>query len=163
MKRLARKIDAVDSDSDSEHIQMQKPGPQSPAELFILQYTPKSIVVMGNTLSHSDALVSLGGTYNTGLKIGPGWVFAKIREESVQKYIDTGLVEKYVYSNTEKSKWNKVNTPAPPTQAVDNKKLHTIFQQMRDAFDPNEEYDGHNIIDVVNQLENIHLASQTKN
>lgn len=117
---------------------------QSGTDLYITDYSAKSFVVMGDTLSHSGALTTLGGTFNPNLKIGNGWIFAKIRKQSVENYIDTGDIVPYVYTNQDKSKYN---TPAP------NAQLRAIFKEFRYAFNADEQYEGISIINVIYQLE----------
>ncbi len=122
----------------------------SGTELYIVSYTDKSFVVMGDTLNHSGALVSLGGKYNPNLRIGQGWIFSKIRQESVENYIKTGEIVPYVYSKEDQAKYTKKSTTVRQPQ---QEQLRKLFQDFREAFDPNEEYESSSIIEVIYQLE----------
>ena len=140
-KRLARKVDY----DDIEPSVKQEPI----GELQIIDYTEKSFVVVGDTLTHSNALGTLGGKYNMNLRIGKGWIFSKMRKESVEKYIATGVIEPYVY---DKSAYGK-------KQAVDKDTVKKIFREFREAFDPDAEYEGEVVLDVISQLEKKWLAT----
>ncbi len=63
------------------------------SDLRIEEYTDKSIVVLGNTRDVKEDLKRLGGKYNSNLKCGPGWIFSKNSQKSVQNYIKTGNIE----------------------------------------------------------------------
>jgi len=150
-KRLAVK-NTIDSDDESEQLSSEKHSNEENTlgeDLYISQYTDKSFVVLGNTLNHSKALVSLGGSYNTGLRIGQGWVFAKFRQESVEKYIKTGEVVPYDYSKSDKFNYNQKQVIVKD----DTDKIKLIFNELRNAFDLNNDYEGSSIIDVINQFE----------
>lgn len=135
-KRLARKIQS--STPQNESIDLQ-----------IIDYTDKSIVVVGDTLTHSNALGTLGGKFNMNLKCGKGWIFSKMRKESVEKYINTGEIEPYVY---DKSAYTK--------KPIANKDvLQKLFREFREAFDADKDYEGENILDVINQLEEKWLST----
>ncbi len=131
---------------------------QGCADLYIMPYTDRSFVVMGDTLNHSNALTSLGGKYNTNLRIGQGWIFAKVREESLRHYIATGEIVPYVYSKEQQAKFARSNAAPPPE--LSKQKLSEVFQDFRDAFDPDEDYEGASIIDVIYQLEEKHLGKK---
>ena len=125
-------------------------------ELTITPYSERSFIVMGSgTHDHSEALVSLGGKY-TQLRIGTAWLFPKIKQETVQHYIDTGEVKPYVYSQSDKDRFERRNIPDFDIK----QKLREIFKEFRDAFDKDEDYEGASIIDVIDQLEEKHLGVQ---
>ncbi len=151
-KRLARK--SVTNDDLRTTVEVG-------TDLYILNYTERSFVVMGDTLNHSNALVTLGGKYNTNLRIGNGWIFAKVREPSVLKYIETGEVEPYVYSKEDQARFEKRAAENAESNGITEQHLRKIFQEFREAFDTNEDYEGHSIIDVIYQLENRHLPCDT--
>lgn len=145
-KRLARKLD----DSIVDYDQVEPPQKQeATGELQIINYTDRSIVVIGDTLSHSNALGTLGGKFNPNLRVGQGWIFAKMREDSVRKYIETGEIEPYVY---DKAAYNK-------KPALNKETLQKLFREFREAFDADEEYEGESIMDVIQQLEDKWMAS----
>ena len=151
-KRLARKIiQEMDSDSESESDSENnvKVNNELGNDLHIVPYTEKSFVVMGSTLNHSKALVSLGGKYNTNLKIGQGWIFAKVRQESVENYLKTGEIVPYVYSQTDKNKYATQNKESSDT----NGKIQKIFLALNNAFNSDDDYEGSDILNVINQIE----------
>lgn len=47
----------------------------SSKNLLATEYSEKSFVVRGDTQKHKDALLALGGKWNTRLRDGPGWIF----------------------------------------------------------------------------------------
>lgn len=157
-KRLARRVSVTPANNKAvkRNDPPKKKVVTGGTNLFITPYTERSFVVMGDTIDHSNALVALGGKYNTGLRIGQGWIFAKVREESVQKYIDTGEIEPYVYSKEDQNKFEQRNGGSGGG-GIGEKQLRTIFRELREAFDTNEDYEGTSIIDVIYQLEERHL------
>jgi hypothetical protein len=77
--------------------------------IYIVDYTVNSFLVLGDSLGHSSELLKLGGLWKDDLKIGSAWLFSIIRKESVENYIKTGTIKKYEYSDKdlEKFKGNK--------------------------------------------------------
>src|SRR5579862_5483004 len=51
-------------------------------------YTDKSIVIYGSTKPYRDELKALGGRFNPNLDGGAGWIFRKVDEEKVKRFID---------------------------------------------------------------------------
>lgn len=161
-KRLARKISVGSSDEEeSSEESITTTQPKTPTtkihkDMFIMEYSPKSIVVMGETLDHSKELSALGGKY-TQLRMGMGWLFAKIRQESVENYINTGEVVPYQYTQADRDRFAARNEAAKkasnPSPGLDKKMLRKLFKEFREAFDEDEEYDGTSIIEVIYQLE----------
>ncbi len=156
-KRLARRMGS----SADEPTPSPPPTVSVSTELYIMPYTHRSFVVMGDTLSHSNALTRLGGKYNPGLRIGQGWIFAKVREESVRNYIETGEIVPHVYDAKDIAKYNQDKADNTPTSATqDIGKFRKIFSELRQAFDSNEDYEGKSIIEVIYQLEEKYLPSK---
>ena len=124
---------------------------EATSELYIIHYSPKSFVVLGETLDHTDALMRLGGKYTELRNLSnKGWLFAKIREESVKKYINTGEIEPYVYSKEDRAKFEK--------QKEDPElKIKKIFRELKEAFDIGADYEGVAILDVIAQFEKQYL------
>jgi hypothetical protein len=62
-------------------------------EMYIYEYSEKSIAVFGNTTPHKEILEEYGGKYNRNLKKDgentPGWIFVKSKKEKIQKYINS--------------------------------------------------------------------------
>lgn len=65
----------------------------SSVEMYIYEYSEKSIAVFGNTTPHKEILEEYGGKYNRNLKKDgentPGWIFIKSKREKIQKYINS--------------------------------------------------------------------------
>jgi hypothetical protein len=106
-------------------------------KLHILDYTAKSIVVIGNCIDHSTNLQKLGGKYNPNLRCGNGWVFSKTRKESVEKYINTGKVDPLIQTKN----WESSSS------------ISKLVKEIIDAFDSDEEYTGQTIHEVVKSIE----------
>lgn len=121
--------------------------------LTITIYSAKSFIVMGDTLKHSDAMTRLGGKY-TQLKIGLAWLFSNVKRPSVEHYIETGEICPHTYTHEERQKFEQRGTNMG---AIDSIKLQQVFSDIRNAFDVNEDYEGASILDVIDQIENIHL------
>lgn len=137
MPRLAPKNVVECSDSDSETSTSDNTTP----DLQLVEYSEKSFVLLGDTIDHASNITKLGGTYNTRLKCGPGWIFSNTRKESVKKYLDTGKVEPYVYTKEDKNKYAK------------NLETSKIFKDLINAFDSDCEYSGESIIDAIKQVQ----------
>lgn len=58
--------------------------PQSIADLRIIHYSDKCVVVVGNTKPNKDKLKAIGGKFNAWLKCGEGWVFPKNKEALIK-------------------------------------------------------------------------------
>lgn len=54
------------------------------ANFEIIDYSEKSIAVVGDTREIKDALARLGGRFNARLKCGAGWIFPKSKREGVE-------------------------------------------------------------------------------
>lgn len=106
--------------------------------IYIVDYTVNSFIVLGDSLGHSSELGKLGGTWVENLRIGSGWLFAKIRKESVENYIKTGEIKKYEYSEKELEKFKG------------NKKLLIIVKnRLKTAFSKNGIYSKEEISRVL--------------
>ena len=106
--------------------------------LIVSNYTEKSVVVTGDTISHSNELKKLGGKYNPNLKIGPGWIFSKTREPIIQKYIETGEIEPYKPIAAPKS---------------DSFSFTHIFEDLKNAFKDDEDYNGKDVLETIRKIE----------
>lgn len=63
------------------------------SDIYYEDYSEKSIVVLGETKPHKDALKSMGGRFNGRLRDGKvGWIFSKKSEEAVKDYVENGKV-----------------------------------------------------------------------
>jgi hypothetical protein len=58
-------------------------------EIRLVPYSDKSFALFGDTKPKKDLLLSLGGKFNSYLKVNnvitPGWIFSKKREDAVRK------------------------------------------------------------------------------
>lgn len=53
--------------------------------LSLVEYSAKSVAVIGDTKPHKDTLKELGGKWNSRLKCGPGWIYPKTKIEEITK------------------------------------------------------------------------------
>ena len=61
------------------------------SRVYLVNYTDKSVAVYGDTKPIKEELKALGGKYNKNLTGGPGWIFPKNKEKSVQRYINIAM------------------------------------------------------------------------
>ena len=138
-KRLAPKMSWADDDPEPTPKQIEKEEQKTNfSDIYISDYTPKSFIVLGNTLSHANNLRKLGGDIKQLNNMGQQWLFAGYRKASVQKYIDEGVVEPAKWSG-ESKKNDKVD-------------LNRMFEEFKNAFDKDSEYTGESIIEVIESL-----------
>lgn len=57
-------------------------------EVTIIQYSDKSIAVIGDTKPIKDDLKALGGRFNFRLTCGAGWIFQKTKEAEVKRFLN---------------------------------------------------------------------------
>ena len=55
--------------------------------LNIVEYSEKSIAVIGDTKPFKDDLKALGGKWNSNLSCGPGWIFGTKSRDAVSDFI----------------------------------------------------------------------------
>lgn len=57
--------------------------------VYLVEYSPKSFAIFGDTKPHRDRLAELGGAFNARLKnngiVTPGWIFSNSRKDGVRK------------------------------------------------------------------------------
>ena len=53
--------------------------------LSLVEYSAKSVAVIGDTRPNKDALKELGGKWNSRLRCGPGWIYPKTKIEEIIK------------------------------------------------------------------------------
>ena len=167
-KRLASSKDVEENTTnDSSHF---------PAyDIHIIQYSPKCIVVYGDVLKHSNALLQLGGKYNCGLDtmrvpMGKGYIYSKFRQEIVEHYIQTGEIKKFEYDEKTKQQFQKkkieenstIHASGKPTSTTKSRmwslnEIRSILKEMREAFEDDGYYQGDSIIDVIDQIEEKYL------
>lgn len=139
------------NDSDDETPKNEKPGVYT--DIFISDYSPKSFLVLGNTLSHANALGKLGGTHTELRNMGLQWLFAGYKKDSVKKYIEEGIIQpaKWTGPNT----WGTKANASPPAGQPD---LSKIFEEFSGAFDKDAEYTGESVLEVIGLLRNKFLV-----
>ena len=116
-------------------------------DLFLIDYSDKSFIVNGNdTLKYSEDLVKLGGKY-IYLNIGYNWLFSLPRKKSLEKYIKTGVIEKFEYSKEEIKKFKLQNNN------YNFNNINSFIMELKNCFKENEFYEGKNIINTILQLE----------
>lgn len=68
--------------------------PQAESKYQIIDYSEKSIAVIGDTKEIKDQLKTLGGRFNGKLSCGAGWIFSKKTEGKVKELLQCGTVER---------------------------------------------------------------------
>lgn len=71
-------------DSDEVKPLETKPTIETPDGIKIVEYSEKSIAVIGETKAIKDKLKELGGRFNFRLTCGAGWIFSKKQESAVR-------------------------------------------------------------------------------
>jgi len=61
-------------------------------EVQIIDYSEKSIAVIGDTKPIKDQLKEIGGKFNFRLSCGPGWIFSKKQLPEVEKLLSGGAI-----------------------------------------------------------------------
>lgn len=59
-------------------------------DIYLEEYTDRSIVVRGETRQYKEDLKKLGGKYNSRLRGEPGWIFPKSKQNDVVKFMKEG-------------------------------------------------------------------------
>lgn len=54
----------------------------------IVDYSEKAIAVYGDTKPYKGELKAMGGSYNSRLKEGPGWIFRTSKKQELQKFFN---------------------------------------------------------------------------
>ena len=57
------------------------------SDIFMTEYSDKSIAVYGNTKIYKDKLKILGGKWNANLRDGPGWIFSNKHREDIERWL----------------------------------------------------------------------------
>lgn len=58
-------------------------------QLRLVDYTAKSIAVVGETKAFKEALKELGGRWNPNLTVGQGWIFPMSSKDKVSKFVQS--------------------------------------------------------------------------
>ena len=59
-------------------------------DIFLEEYTDRSVVVRGETRQYKEDLKKLGGKYNSRLRGEPGWIFPKSKQNDIVKFMKEG-------------------------------------------------------------------------
>lgn len=100
------------------------------SEIYIENYSERSIVVLGDTKLHKDALKSMGGKFNSRLKDNKvGWVFPKTFEQQVKDYVSSGKITVKVKPNSSNSSVDQKRLE----EKIDNldKKLDVVMSLLK--------------------------------
>jgi hypothetical protein len=57
-------------------------------QVKIVDYSERSIAVIGDTKAIKQTLQDAGGKFNPKLKCGAGWIFSKRREQEIRNIIN---------------------------------------------------------------------------
>ncbi len=75
------------------------------SSLKVIHYSPKCVVLVGDTSNCKEDMKTMGGKWNsrltnkeTGEKFG-GWIFMKSREEDLKKWLSTGVATKFEFNS----------------------------------------------------------------
>lgn len=58
----------------------------------IIDYSEKSVAVVGDTKDIKDSLKEIGGVFNPRLRCGAGWIFSKKKTEELAELLGSGVV-----------------------------------------------------------------------
>jgi hypothetical protein len=61
------------------------------SDISVHEYSPKSVVVRGNSKPYLNDLKILGGKYNSNLQGEPGWIFMTKSLPDIKKFINNGV------------------------------------------------------------------------
>ena len=62
----------------------------------IIDYSERAFAVVGDTKAVKDALKKMGGSFNSKLSCGAGWIFSNKKREEVERFIQSGEVAEAV-------------------------------------------------------------------
>ena len=57
----------------------------------IIDYSEKSIAVIGDTKNIKESLKEIGGVFNPRLRCGAGWIFSKRRWQNLRSFLAVEL------------------------------------------------------------------------
>jgi len=84
---------------EEEQIEQGKPA------INIIDYSEKSFAVVGDTKAVKDSLKKMGGSFNSKLSCGAGWIFPNAKRNAVLQFISSGEVQETI-KKAEKPKDN---------------------------------------------------------
>lgn len=88
------------SEQDFNDVKLAMKEEQQEAEgkpsINIIDYSERAFAVVGNTKVVKDALKKMGGSFNSKLSCGAGWIFSNKKRAEVEKFIASGEVTEAV-------------------------------------------------------------------
>lgn len=84
------------SEQDFNDVKLAMKEEQQEAEgkpaINIIDYSDRAFAVVGDTKAVKDALKKMGGSFNSKLSCGAGWIFSQKKRAEVEKFIASGEV-----------------------------------------------------------------------
>jgi len=166
MKRLAKKNTSTAKDDTpsihhDETVVSKDDSSELPYNLLISPYGQKSFLVTGNLIKHGGDLLSLRGIYKPHAN---GYMFNYRRKQSVEKYIETGVIEIFEYTDEEKALYQQQNSikkekqPSDYTKQIERKftkyQVEQIFNELKTLFESDGYYDYESIIEAIDLVHN---------
>lgn len=140
-----------------------------PYNLLISPYGQKSFLVTGDLIKHGGDLLSLRGVYKPH---SDGYMFNYRRKQSVEKYIETGKIEIFEYTDEEKALYQQQNliqkekTPNDYTKHIERRftkhQVEQIFNELKSLFETDGYYDYESIIEAIDMVHNKYNPSVRK-
>ncbi len=100
----------------------------------IVEYSPQSIVMVGDTFTLKDKIKELGGTFSKSLTVEgnkvPGWVFPKAKKEEIEAFLQT-LPAQVQSKVTRVSQENNIKAPI----SIDPKITHEMFANLLNKYE----------------------------
>ena len=88
------------SEQDFNDVKLAMKEEQQEAEgkpsINIIDYSERAFAVVGDTKAVKDALKKMGGSFNSKLSCGAGWIFSNKKREEVERFIQSGEVTEAV-------------------------------------------------------------------
>lgn len=88
------------SEQDFNDVKLAMKEEQQEAEgkpsINIIDYSERAFAVVGDTKAVKDALKKMGGSFNSKLSCGAGWIFSNKKRAEVEKFIASGEVTEAV-------------------------------------------------------------------
>lgn len=86
-------IDETDFNDILEAVAVESMSEDIP-KIQVIDYSGKSIAIIGDTRDIKDKLKQLGGKFNPRLSCGAGWIFSKRRQEDLKQLLQNGKAGK---------------------------------------------------------------------
>lgn len=110
---------------------------QKSTSILISNYSDKAIVVRGDTKAIKEALLKLGGKWNTGLKGGAGWIFPLKKKDDVCSTLTIDGVKYTDECNNDSSKplEKEDKFSIKPENDAARKTLNAVLNKMEGEYD----------------------------